>query len=55
MEGIGLFNPDIDSKHRAAKLCERKLDPLATRTAKQDWRIHPDWVQRYVFFFKHVY
>jgi hypothetical protein len=50
MEGMALLDPEIDSKHRAAKLCQhQKIEPLITRTPKENWRIHPDWVQRYVF------
>ena len=50
MEGMSLLDPSIDSKHRAAILCEGKIDPLITRTPKENWRIHPDWVQRFVFY-----
>ena len=54
MEGMRLLNPDIDKNHRAALLRDRKLEPLITRTQKIDWRIHPDWVQRYVFYFMYI-
>src|SRR3954462_8664837 len=48
MEGMTLLDPEIDSKHRAAKLCQhQKIEPLITRTPKENWRIHPDWVQMY--------
>ena len=43
-----MLNPHIDNTHRAAKLEGKKLKPLVTRTPKENWRIHPDWVQRYV-------
>ena len=57
MEGMRLLNPDLDKRHRAALLRDKKIDPLVTRTQKQNWRIHLDWVQRYVFYLilKHVY
>lgn len=50
--GYQLLSPDIDSKHRA-KLLEddpASLEPLVTRTPKENWMIHPAWVSRYVFY-----
>jgi len=39
MEGIALLDPEIDSKHRAARLCQhQKIEPLITRTPKENWR-----------------
>ena len=49
MDGTGLLNPDIESKHRAKKWEQGKIEPLLTRTQKENWRIHPAWVERYVF------
>jgi hypothetical protein len=45
-----LIDPLIDSGHRATMLDERPLLPLVTRTPKHDWRIHPDWTERYGFY-----
>jgi len=51
MEGMWLLNPHIDSGHRskALEVCAdlREFKPLITRTPKENWRIHPQWVQRY--------
>ena len=44
-----LLSSDIDTKHRAKKWEEGFLDPLLTRTQKENWQIHPGWVQRYIF------
>ena len=48
MEGMWLLDATMDSGYRA-KLLEgnpRKLKPLITRTPKENWMIHPEWVQR---------
>ena len=50
MSGLWLLNGDIDRGHRAAIWYERKLEPLVTRTPKENWMIHPGWVQRYVLY-----
>ena len=49
MEGMWLLDASIDREHRAKALegNPRKLKPLITRTPKENWRIHPAWVQRY--------
>lgn len=49
MEGMWLLDATIDRGHRAKALegNPRKLKPLITRTPKENWRIHPAWVQRY--------
>ena len=44
-----LLSGDIYSKHHAKKLEEGKIKPLLTRSQKENFRIHPAWVQRYVF------
>jgi hypothetical protein len=51
MEGMWLLDADIDSRHRAKALegNPKKLNPLCTRTPKENWRIHPAWVERYLF------
>ena len=56
MAGMWLLDPHIDSGHRA-KVLEvnpRKLKPLVTRTPRENWRIHPEWVQRYLLC-RHVF
>ena len=51
MAGRSLLNADIDRGHRAARLeANQKLEPLVTHTPKENWRIHPAWVQRSVFY-----
>ena len=46
-----LLNADIDRGHRAAIMeSGRALHPLVTRTPMQNWRIHPAWVERCVFY-----
>ena len=50
MSGMWLLNGDIDRGHRAAIWYERKLEPLVTRTPKENWMIHPGWLQRYVLY-----
>ena len=51
MAGRSLLNADIDRVHRAALLeAGTRLEPLVTRTPKENWRIHPAWVQRSVFY-----
>ena len=57
MARMSLLSPDIEAKHRARLLGEKKLDPLITRTPREYWRIHPAWVERYVLylFVSHIY
>ena len=59
MEGMWLLDATIDSGHRDKVLVAnpRKLKPLITRTPKENWRIHPRWVQRYWFylFYRHMF
>ena len=52
MAGRSLLSADIDHKHRAAILEESlgSLETLITRTPKENWIIHPAWVQSYVFY-----
>ena len=50
MSGLWLLNGDIDRGHRAAIWYERKLEPLVTRTPKENWMIHSGWLQRYVLY-----
>ena len=51
MAGPSMLNADIDRMHRAAQLeSSVTTEPLATRTPKENWMIHPSWVQRYVFY-----
>ena len=50
MSGLWLLNGDIDRGHRAAIWYERKLEPLVTRTPKENWKIHSGWLQRYVIY-----
>ena len=40
MSGLWLLNGDIDKGHRGAIWYERKLEPLVTRTPKENWKIH---------------
>jgi hypothetical protein len=51
MERVSLLSPDIESKHRAARLEESpgSIEPLVTRTPKVYWMIHHAWVPRYLF------
>jgi hypothetical protein len=51
MERVSLLSPEIESKHRAARLGESpgSIEPLATRTPRVYWMIHHDWVPRYLF------
>jgi hypothetical protein len=52
MEIHSLLSADIDSQHRAARLeAGHPIEPLVTRTPKQNWQIHPAWVPRYVLYF----
>ena len=48
--GIVVADGDIDRGHHGAIWYERKLEPLVTRTPKEQWMIHPGWVQRYVLY-----
>ena len=50
MTEMSLLNPEIDSKHRAAIGYERQLEPLCTRTQREDWMIHKGWVEQYVLY-----
>jgi hypothetical protein len=50
MAGMWLLKRDIDSKHRSAICSYKKLEPLVTRTSKEYWKIHPQWVDRYVLY-----
>ena len=52
MEGRSLLSVDIDSKHRARLLGESPgtVETLITRTPKENWMIHPAWLQRYMFY-----
>lgn len=51
MVGRFLLDANIDRGHRAARLeAGTRLEPLVTRTPKDNWRIHPAWVQRSVFY-----
>ena len=46
-----MLNADIDRMHRAAQLeSSVNIEPLVTRTPKENWMIHHAWVQRYVFY-----
>ena len=51
MVGMWLLNARIDSEHRAKALevGPKPINPLTTRTPKENWIIHPAWVQRYLF------
>lgn len=48
MERVSLLSPEIESKHRAARLVAHpeSVEPLVTRTHKENWMIHPAWIQR---------
>ena len=50
MDGMWLLNRNIDSKHRSAICSYKKLEPLVTRTSKEYWKIHPQWVNRCVLY-----
>ena len=50
MAGMWLLKRDVDSKHRSAICSTKKLEPLVTRTSKEYWKIHPQWVDRYVLY-----
>lgn len=48
MERVSLLSPEIESKHQAARLVAHpgSVEPLVTRTPKENWMIHPAWIQR---------
>ena len=49
MERVYLIKDAVDKKHRARILQERRLETLITRGPRENWQIHPAWVDRYVF------
>ena len=49
MERVYLLNEAVDRTHRGRILQERRLETLITRGPRENWQIHPAWVDRYVF------
>lgn len=49
MSTYNLLFGSVDEQHRARLLEEgQKLPVLITRTPREDWMIHPDWIDRLV-------
>jgi hypothetical protein len=46
MAGMALLNPVVDNKHRAKLMQDNVLQPLITRGQKDNWQIHPAWIDR---------
>lgn len=47
MSTYNLLFGSVDEQHRARLLEEgQKLPVLITRTPREDWMIHPDWIDR---------
>ncbi len=46
-----LLDPVLDAKHRGRFVCTRgakEIPVLRLRTPKTSWRIHDQWIERYV-------